>query len=278
VLLFNHQKKIEFINRIHKKQVFTREGVYFAFPFALPDPQFHYEIQNGDVDPAKDMLPSAGLEWFSVQHWVSVEQAGVSAAVLPLDASMVTLGDIARGTWPVKFGRRTGTIFSYVMNNYWDTNYRGGQGGDFTFRYVITSSAETHPAELSRLGWEEMTPLELDDIVPQDKALNAPRPLDGAESSFLSVSNPNVLLDTWKRAQDGDGTILRFLNLSGQPGEVKIASPLLDVKAAWLCNAMEADQQQISAISAQGFSFSIKPHQIVTVRIKGSPAVSQAAM
>ena len=274
VLLFNHQKKIEFINRIHKKQVFTREGVYFAFPFALPDPQFHYEIQNGDVDPAKDMLPGAGLEWFSVQHWVSVEQAGVSAAVLPLDASMVTLGDIARGTWPVKFGRRTGTIFSYVMNNYWDTNYRGGQGGDFTFRYVITSSAATHPTELSRLGWEEMTPLEVDDIVPQDKALNAPRPLDGAESSFLSVSNPNVLLDTWKPAQDGDGTILRFLNLSGQPGEVKIASPLLDVKSAWLCNAMEADQQQISDISAHGFSFSIKPHQIVTVRIQGSPTIA----
>ena len=274
VLLFNHQKKIEFINRIRKKEVFTREGVYFAFPFAMPHPEFHYEIQNGDVDPAKDMLPGAGLEWFSVQHWVSAEQAGVSAAVLPLDASMVTLGDIARGTWPTKFGQRKGTLFSYVMNNYWDTNYRGGQGGDFTFRYVITSSTATNPTELSRLGWEEMTPLEIDEIVPQDKAINTPRPLDGAESSFLSVSNQNVLLDTWKQAEDGDGTILRFLNLSAQPGEVNVTTPLLDVKSAWLCNAMEADQRQIPDISAHGFSFSIKPHQIVTVRVKGSPTLS----
>jgi alpha-mannosidase len=278
VLLFNNQKKIEFINHIRKKEVFTKEGVYFAFPFAMPDPEFRYEIQNGDVNPAKDMLPGAGLEWFSVQHWISVERSGVSATILPLDASMVTMGDIARGTWPTKFGKRKGTIFSYVMNNYWDTNYRGGQGGDFTFRYVVTSSPATNSVALSRMGWEEMTPLEINDIVPQDKAINAPRPLNGTESSFLEVSNHHVLLDTWKRAQDGEGTIMRFLNLGGERGEVKVTTPLLDVKSAWLCNAMEADQERLSDIRTHGFSFNIKPHQIVTVRVKGSPTLSPPTM
>jgi alpha-mannosidase len=278
VLLFNNQKKIEFINRIQKKEAFTKEGVYFAFPFAMANPEFHYEIQNGDVNPAKDMLPGAGLEWFSVQHWVSVEQAGVSATVLPLDASMVTLGDIARGTWPKEFGKRRGTIFSYVMNNYWDTNYRGGQGGSFTFRYVITSGTSTNPTALSRLGWESITPMETDDIVSQDKAINAPRPLNGAESSFIGISNHNVLLDTWKQAEDGDGTIMRFLNLSGQSGEVNVSTPLLNVNSAWLCNAMEADKQPISKVSAQGFSFNIEPHQIVTVRVTGAPRLSPPAM
>ena len=278
VLLCNNQKRIEFVNRIQKKEVFTKEGVYFSFPFAMSHPAFQYEIQNGEVNPSKDMLPGAGLEWFSVQHWVSVQQAGISATVLPLDASMVTLGDIARGTWPTKFGNRKGTIFSYVMNNYWDTNYRGGQGGNFTFRYVITSGTGTNPTALSRLGWESITPMETDDIVSQDKAINVPRPLSGAESSFLSISNHNVLLDTWKQAEDGNGTIMRFLNMSGQPGEVKVATPLLNVKSAWLCNAMEADKQQITEIGLHGFSFNIAPHQIVTVRINGSPTLSPPAM
>jgi alpha-mannosidase len=274
ILLFNNQKKIEFINHIQKKKVFTKEGVYFAFPFAMSNPEFHYEIQNGDVNPAKDMLPGAGLEWFSVQHWVSLDQSGVSATVLPLDAPMVTLGDIARGSWPTEFGKRKGTIFSYVMNNYWDTNYRGGQGRNFTFRYVVTSDTATNPTDLSRLGWKEMTPLEINEIVSQDKAINAPRPLNGAENSFISVSDRNVLLDTWKQAQDGDGTIMRFLNLDGQPGEVRVATPLLDIKSAWLCNAMEANQQQVSGVSEHGFAFNIKPHQIITVRITGSPTIS----
>ena len=68
IILFNHQKKIEFINHVHKKLVYTKEGVYFAFPLAMNHPQFDYEIQNGHVDPARDQMPGAGKEWFSVQH------------------------------------------------------------------------------------------------------------------------------------------------------------------------------------------------------------------
>ena len=57
------------------------------------------------------------------------------------------------------------------MNNYWDTNYRAGQGGHFTFHYVITSAATTSAQDLSRLGWEEATPLEADIVTSQDKAV-----------------------------------------------------------------------------------------------------------
>ena len=146
VILFNGQKKIEFINRVHKTEVYTKEAVYFAFPFAMEHPQFRYEIQNGFVDPSRDQMPGAGKEWFSVQHWVAAEEGGVTAALVPVDASLVCLGDIFRATWPKQFGQRPGTIFSYVMNNYWDTNYAAGQGGDFTFRYVLTSGDHLQPA------------------------------------------------------------------------------------------------------------------------------------
>src|SRR5579875_1284609 len=278
VLLFDNQKKIEFINRVQKKEVFTKEGVYFAFPFAVSNPTFHYEIQNGNVNPAKDMLPGAGLEWFSVQHWAEVDGGGVSVAILPLDASLVTFGDINRGNWPTTFGKRNGTIFSYVMNNYWDTNYRGGQGGVFTFRYIMTSEKTFDPPFLSRLGWEEITPLESDEIIPQDKALNTPRPLKGTEDSFLTVNNPDVLLETWKQAEDGAGTIMRFLNVSGQPGRVHVTTPLVNIQSAWLCNAMEANRRQLAVTDPHGFAFSIKPHEIVTVRVKGSTAVSRPTM
>ena len=183
----------------------------------MEHPQFQYEIQNGVVDPAKDMYPGAGHEWFSVQHWVAVQQDGVSGTVMPLDTPLMTLGDINRGAWPTEFGQRSGTIFSYAMNNYWHTNYRAAQGGHFQFRYVVTSAASTDPAALSRMGWEEVTPLEEDEIRSQDKALDLPRPLDGKQASFMTVDDPDLLLDTWKPAEDGDGTIVRFLDLGGKP-------------------------------------------------------------
>ncbi len=269
IRLFNEEKKIEFVEDVNKKEVDTKEAVYFAFPFAMSGPQFQYEIQNGVVDPAKDMYPGAGHEWFSVQHWVSVQKNGFSASVLPLDASLITLGDVLRDARPAKWGERPGIIFSYVMNNYWDTNYRAGQGGHFRFRYVITSAHLTSPVELSRLGWEEMTPLEVNEVTSQDKALNSPRPLDGEQGSFLTVNDPELLLDTWKPAEDGKGTILRFLDLGGAPRTVTVKAPLLQLDQAMQTDSVERNQRPLSLTGADGFEFIIHPHEIVTVRVVG---------
>jgi hypothetical protein len=267
VILFNGQKRIEFINRVRKTEVYTKEAVYFAFPFAMDHPQFRYEIQNGFVDPSRDQLPGAGKEWFSVQHWVAAEQGGVTAVLVPVDAPLVALGDIVRGTWPAVFGRRPGTIFSYVMNNYYYPNYAAGQGGDFTFRYVLTSGNKLEPGFLSRLGREEMSPLEVDQITSQDKAINSARPLESARSSFLQVRPSDVVLETWKMAEDGAGTILRFLEVAGKESTVEVETPLFEVKSAWMCDALERKQGPLS-VSSHGFGFTVKPFQIVTVRLE----------
>jgi alpha-mannosidase len=269
IILFNGQKKIEFVNRVHKTEVYAKEGVYFAFPLAMDQPRFRYEIQNGFVNPAHDQLPGAGKEWFSVQHWVAADQGGVTAAIIPVDASLVTLGDVVRGTWPREFGQRTGTIFSLVMNNYYFTNYAAGQGGDFTFRYVLTSGSNLEPAHLSRVGREEMSPLEVDQITPQDKAINSARPLNSAQGSFLQVDQADVALVTWKQAEDGKGTILRFLELAGKSAEVNAETPLVGVQAAWTADAVERNLGPL-ATSPHGFRFFVKPFQIVTVRVEGT--------
>ena len=269
VILFDGQKKIGFINHVHKKEVYTKEGIYFTFPLSMDQPQFRYEIQNGVVNPARDQMPGAGKEWFSVQHWVAADQDGVTAALVPVDAPLVTLGDFIRGTWPREFGRRTGTIFSQVMNNYYFTNYAAGQGGDFMFRYAFTSGGSLEPGYLSRLGREEMSPLEIDQITPQDKADNSPRPLSAGQGSFLNIDEPGVVLVTWKNAEDGDGTVLRFLEVAGKPAQVDAEAPLLDVKAAWRADALERKQGPL-VTSAHGFRFSVKPFQIVTVRLEGA--------
>ncbi len=268
IILFNDEKKIEFIDRVRKRPVYAKEGVYFAFPLAMDHPQFRYELQNGYVNPARDQLPGAGKEWFSVQHWVEAQQGNASVALVPVDASLVSLGDIVRGTWPLEFGRRKGTIFSYVMNNYWFTNYRAAQGGKFTFRYVLTSDREFQPAMLSRLGWSEMTPFEVDDIIPNDKAINTPEPLNAAEDSFVSVNSPDVVLTAWKRPMNGEGSIMRFVEVAGRQGNVRVRLPLMDVEQAWQCNAMEQNQLPLS-VSVHGFGFAVRPFEIVTVRIAG---------
>jgi hypothetical protein len=272
VLLFDSEKKIEFINHVQKKPVYAKEAAYFAFPFAAENPQVRYDLQNGFVDPTRDLLPGADREWFSLQHWASFRSGDVTAAIIPEDAELFTLGDIVRGKWSTELDPHRDTFFSYVMNNYWWTNYVAEQGGDFTFRYVVTSGKNLEPGELSRLGWDEMTPLEANEITPNDKETSPPRPLDKGQGSFLQVTQSNVVLVNWKAAEDGHGTILRFLEVAGNSNQVEVQIPILQVKAAWMCNAMEENQQPL-ATTGHGLTFAVKPFQIVTIRVEGAPAV-----
>ena len=272
VRLFENEKKIEFIEDIDKRAVRSREAVYFAFPFAMDHPRFQYEIQNGVVDPAKNMYPGAGHEWFSVQHWVAAEQDGVSGTVMPLDVPLVTLGDIYRGAWPSHFGTRPGTIFSYAMNNYWSTNYNAEQGGHVRLRYLVTSAASTDAAALSRMGWEEATPLELDEVTRQDKALPPPARSGATQASYLNIDDPDLLVEDWKPAEDGNGTILRMLDLGGAERQVEVQVPLVNLAHAIETDAVERDKQELQRSGVHSFRFTVHPHQIVTVRLIGNAA------
>jgi hypothetical protein len=291
IRVFDDEKKIEFTEEVNKNEVYTKEAAYFAFPFSFSQPQFQYEVQNGVVDPAHDMYPGAGHEWFSVQHWISAQQDGMSATVLPLDAPLVTIGDINRGEWPEIFGKRPGTIFSYVMNNYWNTNYRAGQGGRFSFHYVVTSGTATDALSLSRLGWEEITPLETDIVTSQDKALAPPpssqqpdaadaplvktggdvsKKMGAADGSFLKIADSDLLLETWKPAEDGHGSILRFLDFGGAERTVSVQIPWLRIDHVWQTDALERGQESLPIGEDDQFHFTIHPHEILTIRAVGA--------
>jgi alpha-mannosidase len=274
IRLFDDEKKIELSEDVDKAAVTTKEAVYFAFPFAMAKPKFRYEIQTSSVDPAKDMYAGAGHEWFSVQHWVSVQQEGVSGTVMPLDSSLVTLGDINRGSWPQSFGERPGSIFSYVMANYYDTNYRAEQGGHFHFRYVITSEASTDAAKLSQMAWKEMTPLEINEITDEDKALTTKQRFGASGDSFLKVEDADLLLETWKPAEDGNGTIMRYLDLGGALRSVTVQVPMMDLQQVWQTDAVERDQARLPMQGNTGFQVTVHPHELVTIRLVGKTQAS----
>lgn len=271
IILFDHEKKILLVNRLKKQPVSHKEAVYFAFPFAVDEPVFHYAIQNGWVDPTRNMLKGAGLEWFTTQHWVKVGGRDLEVGLVPIDAPLVCLGDINRGIWPEEFDPKSATVFSYVINNYWHTNFRRVQGGDFTFRYALTSGRSLAPETLARFGRAAMTPLEVNEVITNDKWDNPSRPIPPGPTGFLEVDADNVVVENWKGAEDGQGTIIRLLEVGGRPATARLNFPLLELRQAWLATAMEVNQREIS-VQRQSVEVSLKPHEIVTLRILASKA------
>ena len=262
ITLPNWQKRIDLSYTVRKEYVLDKEAVYIAFPFADDKPRFAYETQNGWVDPASDELPGGSREWYTVQHWAAVNGGDWSAAVIPRDAPLVNFSDIVRGHWPAVFEPKTGAVFSWLMNNYWGTNFAPGQGGEFTFRYAIVSGRGFDPAALTRTGWETMTPLESDSVGSSFQ----PGPLPSDEASLLQVDGPNVAVVTWKTAEDGRGTILRLEELAGKPVRVRISSDYFSVQEAWRCSGLEDDQARLESREV-GVEVGMRPFEIVTLRL-----------
>ena len=265
IRLFRDEKKIEFVNRVSKDPVQAKEAIYFAFPFAAADPRFEYEGQAGTVQPARDELPGGNRQWYTVGHWASVSGGGASAAVIPLDGPLMTFGDINRGLWPEKFEPRSTALFAYALNNYWHTNFPKVQGGEFTFRYVVTSGAELSAAALSRLGREAMTPLEVGELTLNDKVDATRGSLSVEPSGFLGFAGEGFEMETLKPAEDGNGNVIRLLETAGRGGSVRISSKLVRIERAWLCNAAEDNEREIP-LAGNAIEVALKPYSIVTVR------------
>jgi hypothetical protein len=276
IILFDNEKRIEFVNRVSKETVYKKEAAYFAFPLALRAPEFKYEVQNAVVRPARDMMPGAGLEWFSAQNWVSAGDADAEVGLVSTDSFLWTFGDIVRGTWPTEFKPQSSTVFSYVMNNYWGTNYIAAQGGDFTFRYALTSAPKLDAAAMSRMGWEQTTPLERTLVKSQDKAAPTANPLPVSRMSFLETGDSPILLSAWKHAEEGEGAVLRFIELGGARAQVRVSSPLFGSFSRRTCNAVE-DCDGTGAGGNSDFSFQTAPHQILTFKLTPAQARRQPA-
>ena len=269
ITLLDKEKRIELRYMIRKNAVLSKEGVYIAFPFAMQNPEFRYETQNGWVNPAKDELLGGSREWYPAGHWAAVSGDGVSAALIPRDAPLVAFGDIVRGNWPSKFEPKTAGIFSWLMSNYWGTNFAPQQGGEFTFRYDVVSGAAFDGAQLTRTGWNTMTPLEAD----QAYAAFSPGPLPATQGKILEIDNPSVALSTWKRAEDGQGTILRLVEISGKEQPVHITSSYLKIGGAWNCSALEEKGTALE-VSNSGLNVTLRPFEIKTIRLQTASLLS----
>ena len=237
VTVWNDLKRVDLANRLTKTLTYKKEGVYFAFPLAGEKPTFRYEVPVGIVNANKDMLPGACYDWFTVQHFVEVESPGGAVAWATPDAPLVCFQDINRGRWQSPVEMKNGHVFAYVMNNYWHTNYKAGQDGDFLFRFALTSRAKGDAALSARFGAAVASPLI---GVPVDAQASGPLPAAGG--SLVEVAEPNVVVVAAKQADAGGGLVLRLWEVSGQATTAHIRLPQGKATKATACNLVEESQ------------------------------------
>ncbi len=119
-------------------------------------------------------------------------------------------------------------------------------------------------------GWDEKTQAEaylLNDpvIVYQRKEERGKNPIFNL-SSFVSVSMPNVIVETVKMAEDGDGIILRLYESQRKRGQVQVRFGSA-VEAAWVTNLLEENESALG-VENDSITLTMRPYQIVTLRVR----------
>jgi len=154
--------RVDINNSIPKEWTLDPEAVLFRFPFALESPEIWIDAPFGAFRPEGDQVPGASKNYFSLQRWVDLSESDMGVTVVSVDAPLIQFGEIR--TDPIVAGwleraEPSATLFSYVMNNYWETNYRAAQDDDVEFKYSLMIHGPFQVEEAQRFGLERARPL-----------------------------------------------------------------------------------------------------------------------
>lgn len=233
ITLNDEQKIVLFENELEKPATLKKEGVYFAFPFAVQNPTAEYQGATAWVNPVADMLPGANRQWFTTQGGVCIRGKNQSVVWATVDAPLITLEDINRGLWPASMEIRNGTVFSYAMNNYWFTDTPAQQGGRFTFRYALTSEPDLPAAYTTYFALEQRSPLL--PLRHEHKAWNQTLPVNG--SGFLSASPTGIVVLTVRPGPSEHTYLVRVHNTTAREVRADLQFPMTQIDAAYLGSA-----------------------------------------
>lgn len=252
VRLYKYEKRIQLVYSMTKLQVFKPEAAYVAFPFESPESHIAFEVQGGTVVPGKDQLPGTASDWDGVQNFATVQGKRGQIVFVSPQAPLMEFGGINTGKWQEVDHVDKPYIYSYVLNNYWDTNFRAAQEGGLLWKYDITSTADTSMRFATQFGWGTRVPL------------TATLRPDGGQGtrlvskSILHFASNNLLLVFARPAWYTKGIVLCLREVEGKPATLNATDLVRSVPSSHVyeVNSLEENLKKVSG------EVRFKPYQV----------------
>lgn len=244
-------------NHMDKLMERKPEGTFFGFPLNVPGGQWRIDVPWAVVRPEIDQLPGANRNYYCVQRWCDLSNDDFGVTWVTLDANMMQFAPIRyTPAWGLEPWRTEidpgGTLYSWVCNNHWETNYKAGQEGPLTFRYVLRPHVGRYDqADVQRFARGVHQPLLAFET-------DAKQP---ATESVLSLDNDAVVATCLKPTRDGAGLLLRLFNTTDTSQQVSVKCRK-DRQGLWLSNPLEEKLADAPARLA------LEKYEIVTLRIE----------
>ncbi|MCA0453767.1 MAG: alpha-mannosidase [Chloroflexi bacterium] len=217
-----------------------------AFPVDVFSPVATYEIQWGNVQRSTHRNSSWDWARFETcaQKWVDLSEGNYGVSLLndckyghDIQNNIMRLTLLRSPTFPDKHADE----------------------GEHRFAYSLLPHVG---------GWNETTAREayaLNDPLIAQVVEPSPSVDATALGSLIGSANDNVMIETVKRAEDGNGLIVRFYEFKRERGTVSL-NCRFNLGEAWRTNLIEDDQEQI-IVEGNQINLFLKPYEIVTLRL-----------
>ncbi|WP_436838706.1 glycoside hydrolase family 38 C-terminal domain-containing protein [Nonomuraea cavernae] len=208
--------RLDLTYQLAKQGTPAKEAVFLAFPFAS-GPATAWELTGGVGGPDVPQVPGSAAYMLPIRHWIAFDDSELTIAWATLEAPLVQLGTIHMpyAPFPPTLDKEDGTVYSWALNNIWDTNFPAQQQGETTFRYAVMSAAGVEGRRLGALAASGLTE-------PFVGAL-LEGPAEAAARTYVSVDHPDVLVTSIGRA--GAERVIRLQSLAAEPVEVTVGLP-----------------------------------------------------
>jgi alpha-mannosidase len=219
-----------------------------AFPVDILSPTATYEIQWGNVQ--RPTHHNTSWDWArfetAAQKWVDLSEGGYGVSLLN----------------DCKYGH---DIHQNIIRL---TLLRGTTApdpdadlGDHNFSYSLLPHQGSWDEETVKEAYALNNPL----LVWGEKSGGSLEPSRAEGFSLAALDQPHLVIETIKRAEDGEGLIIRLYETQRKRGPFALTTGF-SIAKAWRTNILEENQESLPVKKNRVEGF-IKPYQIYTIRV-----------
>ncbi len=158
---------------IMKSKIRDKESLHLAFPFNIPNATVRIGISDTCVTPESGRIPGSNNDFFCAQRWIDVSNDSMGVTIVCPQGALWEVGDMVderkvdpgKGSDPPMYkawkseAHSSSTIYLYVLNNYWHTNFKADQEGPITNDIYLKMHGPFKLEDARRFGLEMTRPL-----------------------------------------------------------------------------------------------------------------------
>jgi alpha-mannosidase len=245
VRLVYGQPWVELANIVDKLPLVEKDGIHFGFGFDIPQATTRMDIPWGIVRVEKDQWTVANRNWLTMQRWLDISNESEGITWCSLDAPLAETGAMTAnqtGTWNgerkpwLKKTEPGSSVYSWVMNNHWFTNFPLTQDGPVIFRYRILPHSGYDPAIANHFGLEQSQPLI--HLAAGKNAISKP---------LISVESPaSVTVSIIKPLAETGSILIRLRSVSEKDEVIRLSWPAGTPKTVNVCDKEEIPGKKIT--------------------------------